>query len=231
MYTCNFKPLMSPTIYLHSVTIQFVTLQYKLVEMKLIDNILTPILLTAILLTSGCKEEKSLPIMGNAPIADFNFLNQDSVSITNNTFKDKIYIADFFFTSCTSICPIMHRNMKAIYDEYKDNTNVMFLSHTIDFKYDTPSKLKEYAQKLGVDGSKWQFAYGSKESIYNIAEKSYLSAVIEDTSAKESYIHQGYLLLIDKQKRMRGAYDGTKDEQVALLKRDLQLLLTEEKKK
>ncbi|MGY4386132.1 protein SCO1/2 [Pedobacter sp. UYP24] len=199
--------------------------------MKLIKHILTSILLTAILFNSACKEEKPLPIMGNAPIADFNFLNQDSVRITNNTFKDKIYIADFFFTSCTSICPIMHRNMKAIYDEYKDNPNVMFLSHTIDFKYDTPSKLKKYAQKLGVDGGKWQFAYGSKESIYDIAEKSYLSAVIEDTTVKENYIHQGYLILIDKNRHMRGAYDGTKDEQIALLKRDLPILLAEEAKK
>ncbi len=76
-------------------------------------------------------------------IPAFRFLNQDSVYITNDKFKDKIYIADFFFTSCTSICPVMHRNMKTIFDKYKDNPDVMFLSHTIDFKYDKPSVLKE----------------------------------------------------------------------------------------
>lgn len=199
--------------------------------MKLQKNLLKCISLAAILFFASCKNSEPLPIMGNEPIADFNFLNQDSVSITNDTFKDKIYIADFFFTSCTSICPIMHRNMKTIYDEYKDNPDVMFLSHTIDFKYDVPSKLKAYAQKLGVDGPKWQFAYGSKEAIYGIAEKSYLSAVIEDSTAKENYVHQGYLLVIDKNRRIRGAYDGTKDDQVAQLKKDLQTLLAEEPKK
>ncbi|MES2829314.1 MAG: SCO family protein [Bacteroidota bacterium] len=177
---------------------------------------------------AGCKSEKPLPIMGNEPIANFTFLNQDSVAITNDTFKNKVYIADFFFTSCTSICPIMHRNMKTIFEEYKDNPEVMFLSHTIDFKYDTPSKLKKYAQKLGVDGGKWQFAHGSKESIYGIAENSYLSAVHEDSTDRENFVHQGYLLLIDKNRRMRGAYDGTNKEQVAQLKRDLPILLAEQ---
>ena len=199
--------------------------------MKLTYPRFPALLLAVTLFFSACKEEKPLPIMGNEPIADFTFLNQDSVAITNDTFKNKIYIADFFFTSCTSICPIMHRNMKEIYTEYKDNPDVMFLSHTIDYKYDTPSQLKKYAQKLGVDGAKWQFAYGTKESVYGIAEKSYLSAVIEDSKEKENYVHQGYFLLIDKNRRMRGAYDGTKTEQVALLKKDLVTLLAEEAKK
>ncbi|MHA4895580.1 SCO family protein [Pedobacter sp. PWIIR3] len=196
--------------------------------MKLTTTYFAALILAFTLLISSCKESKPLPFYGNEPIANFTFLNQDSVSINNDTFKGKIYIADFFFTSCTSICPIMHRNLKAIYEDYKENPYVMFLSHTIDFKYDTPSKLKKYAQKLGVDGPKWQFAYGSKESIYSIAEKSYLTAVIADSSVKENYVHQGYLLLIDKNRRMRGAYDGTKDEQVTMLKKDLATLVAEE---
>lgn len=169
--------------------------------------------------------------MSPAPIASFNFLNQDSVSITNNTFKGKVYIADFFFTSCTTICPTMHRKMKSLFEEYKDEPNLMFLSHTIDYKYDVPSKLKQYAQKLGVDGPRWQFAYGTKDAIYNIAEKSYLSAVIEDDKDKEGYIHQGWFLLIDGNGRMRGAYDSTNDDQIALLQADLKNLLAETKSK
>lgn len=205
------------------------------------------ILSTAILCVS-CKQDKKLPIYGlrdtkilkngdgttrvdtiYQQIPAFKFLNQDSVYITNAHFKDKIYIADFFFTSCTSICPTMHRNMKTIYDKFQDNPDVMYLSHTIDFKYDKPSVLKKYAQKLGVDGPKWQFVYGSRDSIYTIAEKSYLVAVQVDSTNREGYVHQGYLVLIDKDKRIRGAYDGTDAGQVAQLMKDIPLLLAEAK--
>ena len=146
-----------------------------------------------------------------------------------NTFKDKIYVADFFFTSCTTICPTMHRNMKTVYEEFKNNPDIMFLSHTIDFKYDTPSVLKKYAEKLGVNDKRWQFAYGNKDQIYSLAEKNYLTVVEEDSTARDGYIHQGWFVLIDKHKRMRGAYDGTKTEQVDQLKKDLVILLAEEK--
>lgn len=205
------------------------------------------ILCTTVLFVS-CKGDKKLPIYGlrdtetvkNADgtsrvdtiyqqIPAFKFLNQDSVYIKNDHFKNKIYIADFFFTSCTSICPIMHRNMKTIYDKFLDNPDVMFLSHTIDFKYDKPSVLKKYAEKLGVDGPKWQFVYGSRDSIYTIAEKSYLVAVQVDSANKEGYVHQGYLVLIDKDKRIRGAYDGTDAGQVAQLMKDIPVLLAEAK--
>lgn len=206
-------------------------------------------LLAIILFLASCKESRKLPIYGLRETKDvkntdgttgadtvyqtipaFQFLNQDSVSVTNDHFKGKIYIADFFFTSCTSICPIMHRNLKTIYDQFKENQDVMFLSHTIDFKYDTPSVLKKYAQKLGVDGPKWQFVYGPKDSVYTIAEKSYLVAVGQDSTNKDGYVHQGYLVLIDKDRRIRGAYDGTNPEQVEQLKKDIPVLLAEEKK-
>ncbi|MES2447667.1 MAG: SCO family protein [Bacteroidota bacterium] len=160
-------------------------------------------------------------------IPNFSFLNQDSVMITQDLFKGKVYVADFFFTSCTTICPAMHRNLKEIYEDYKSNPEVMYLSHSIDFKYDKPSVLKNYATKLGVDTKKWQFVYGSKDDIYKLAEKSYLTVVAEDNDSPDGYMHQGWLVLIDKQKRMRGAYDGTKTEQVALLKKDLATLLAE----
>lgn len=198
---------------------------------------------------SSCQDSKKLPILGSREavsvknedgsmgvdtvyqtIPPFRFLNQDSVYITNDQFKDKIYIADFFFTSCTTICPTMHRNMKTIFEKYKDNPEVMYLSHTIDFKYDKPSVLKKYAQKLGVDGNKWQFVYGAKDRVYKLAERNYLVAVMEDTTARDGYIHQGWLVLIDKQKRIRGAYDGTDPKQVEQLTKDIPVLLAEDKK-
>jgi protein SCO1/2 len=207
------------------------------------------LLLLISLLMISCNDNKKLPIYGEREakitkdangnevvdtiyqtIPKFGFLNQDSIMITQDTFKDKIYIADFFFTSCSTICPVMHRNLKTIFDQYRDNPDVMYLSHTIDFKYDKPSVLKKYAQKLGVDGKQWQFVYGSKDSIYHMAEHNYLVAVGEDSTARDGYIHQGWLVLVDKEKRIRGAYDGTKTEQVAQLKKDVAILLDEYKK-
>ena len=222
----------------------FVTSKPK--PMKSVNCILSSLILTTVLFHSACQQDKKLPYLGpretkdvkNADgtttvdtiyktIPNFSFLNQDSLPVNNDTFKNSIYIADFFFTSCTTICPTMHRNMKDIFEQYKDDKNIMFLSHTIDFKYDKPSALKKYAQKLGVDGKQWQFAYGSKDSVYKIAEKDYLVAVMVDTTIKESYVHQGFLILIDKHRRLRGAYDGTSPEQVAQLKKDIPILLAE----
>lgn len=206
-------------------------------------------LLTVVLIIASCSKERKLPIFGmrdtrvvkNADgsstvdtiyqtIPKFDFLDQDSVAITNDRFKDKIYVADFFFTSCPSICPTMHRNMKTVYNSFKDNPEVMFLSHTIDYKYDKPSVLKRYAAKLGVDDKKWEFAYGSKEDIYKIAEKSYLVSVQEDSTSKDQYVHQGWLVLVDKDKRVRGAYDGTDAKAVEQLAKDIPVLLAEYKK-
>lgn len=217
--------------------------------MKLNFSLSLSLLAAGIIFISSCQQEKKLPILGPRTVETvknpdgstridtvyktipaFSFLNQDSLATTQDTFKDKIYIADFFFTSCSSICPTMHRNMKEIFEKYKDNPEVMYLSHTIDFKYDHPSVLKKYAQKLGVDNGKWQFVWGTKDSVYKIAEHDYLVAVIEDSTEKDGYVHQGWLVLIDKQKRIRGAYDGTNTEQVAQLMKDIPVLLAENKK-
>lgn len=219
-----------------------------MMTMKYHYTLTSTFLLAIVLFLSSCKENRKLPIYGlretkevknsdgtmgvdtvYQTIPDFKFLNQDSTYITNNHFKGKVYVADFFFTSCTSICPVMHRNLKTVFEKFKDNDDVMFLSHTIDFKYDLPSVLKKYAQKLGVDGQKWQFVHGSKDSIYTIAEKSYLVAVGQDSTNRDGFVHQGYLVLVDKDRRIRGAYDGTDAGQVAQLQKDIPLLLAEEK--
>ena len=159
-------------------------------------------------------------------IPAFKFLNQDSVYVTDKNYDNKVYIANFFFTHCPSICPTMNRNLLKVYEQYKDSDQVYFLSHSIDFKYDQPSVLKEYANKLGVSNDHWNFVTGSKADIYGIANQ-YLVYTAEDKNAPGGYDHQGYLVLIDKQKRIRGAYDGTNDEQVAKLKKELAILLQE----
>ncbi|MFD1768961.1 SCO family protein [Sphingobacterium suaedae] len=198
------------------------------------------------LAVAGCtgKTQKRLPFIGERAteervvdgktvvdtiyhqIPDFSFLNQDSAVITNKTFDHKIYVANFFFTHCPSICPTMQRNLLQIYEKYRGNEHVAFLSHSIDFKFDSPSVLKAYATKLGVNDERWQFVTGSKKDIYGIADK-YLVYTKEDTSAPGGYDHQGYLVLIDQNKRIRGAYDGTNDEQVRQLYSDLEILLQE----
>lgn len=161
-------------------------------------------------------------------IPPFQFLNQDSLPVTEKTFAGKIYVADFFFTSCNTICPKMHRNMLKVYEKYKGNPQVGILSHTIDIKYDLPYRLKKYATKLGISGNQWQFVHGSKDSIYNFAAKKYLVAAYEDKADPQGLVHQGWFVLIDKQRHIRGAYDGTDEAQVEHLLQDMDILLKED---
>jgi len=199
-----------------------------------------------ILLISSCAEpQPTLPIYGQREaveriengktvidtiyqtIPDFTFINQDSLPVTGSTLKNKIYVADFFFTSCPTICPVMHRNLLKVYNKYKGNPDVKLVSHTIDVKYDTPSRLKKYADKLGIEGTQWEFLWGTKEAIYTIAQNSYLVSVNEDSNEQGGFVHQGFLILVDKEKRIRGAYDGTKEEDAEQLMKDMDILLEE----
>ncbi|RZF62266.1 SCO family protein [Sphingobacterium corticibacterium] len=206
---------------------------------------LSVVALSSALFACSGTSEKKLPIIGEREteervvdgktvvdtiyhqIPSFSFINQDSVEITDKDFDNKVYVANFFFTHCPSICPTMQRNLLKVYEKYKDDEQVAFLSHSIDFKYDTPSVLKSYAEKLGVTNKQWQFVTGDKKAIYGIADK-YLVYTKEDENAPGGYDHQSYLVLIDPQKRIRGAYDGTNDEQVAQLFVDLEILLKEQ---
>ncbi|MVN91124.1 SCO family protein [Mucilaginibacter aquatilis] len=159
-------------------------------------------------------------------IPDFETVNQYGKKITRKSLDGSIYVADFFFTSCPSICPIMHRNMLKVYDEFKKSGNVKIVSYSIDPRHDSVAVLKNYADKMGITGNNWWFLQGDKQAIYKLAE-SYLVAVMEDNKAPGGYVHQGYFVLIDKQKRIRGSYDGTNPEQVANLIKDIKLLQTE----
>jgi len=160
-------------------------------------------------------------------IPEFVFVDQDSNRVTGETFRDKIYVADFFFTSCPTICPVMKTQMLRLYEEFLNDDQVLLLSHTIDPDYDSVPILKDYASRLEVESDKWHFVTGLKEDIYEIAEKSYMVTSGEDDSAPGGYIHSGAFLLVDKEKRIRGVYDGTKKEQVDRLIRDIPKLLKE----
>lgn len=160
-------------------------------------------------------------------IANFSFVDQDSAIITQDTFKDKIYVTDFFFTSCRTICPIMKTQMLRVYDTLKNNSDVLILSHTIDPEYDTVGLLHDFANRLGVRSDKWHFVTGVKDSIYNLAQRSYFATAMEDKSEPDGFIHSGAFLLIDKERRIRGKYDGTKEEDVNRLIGDIAILQKE----
>lgn len=212
-------------------------------------NLLLVTAFLSILILSACQSSNTnkLPILGSREpvtkevngktvtdtvyhsIPDFEFLNQDSLPITEKTFENSIYVADFFFTSCPSICPIMHRNLLEVYKKYKGNSEVMFLSHSIDTKYDTPSVLKSYAEKLGVTGNEWQFASGTRETIYGISPE-YMVFTEENDQVAGGFEHQGWFILVDKDRHIRGAYNGTDEKEVAKLMKDMDILLSEYEK-
>lgn len=162
-------------------------------------------------------------------IPNFSFTNQLGAEITAADYNNKIYVADFFFTSCPTICPVMKSQMLRIYEHFKDNPNVGLLSHSIDPMHDSVEVLRNYAENLGIKGDQWNFVTGVQDSIYKIAEKSYLVTAAEDSTAIEDggFIHSGAFLLIDKNKRVRGQYDGTVEKDVTQLIRDMEFLLTE----
>ncbi len=160
-----------------------------------------------------------------ATIPSFKFVNQYADTITQKNLDGKIYVADFFFTTCPSICPVMHRNMLNVYKEFKDDDNFRIISHTIDPKYDTVPVLKRYADKLGIAGNTWWLLHGEKDDTYKIA-KSYLQSVSEK-NPKGEYIHDGFFILIDKQKRLRGTYEGTDPAEVTKLIADIKTLKAE----
>ncbi len=194
------------------------------------------------LLLSSCiqKKEIPLPIFGEREvvgvdtvyhtIADFKFVDQDSAEITGDTFNDKIYVTDFFFTSCRTICPIMKAQMLRVYDSIQQDNDVLLLSHSIDPEYDTVGLLHDFAERLGVKSDKWHFVTGKKEDIYKIAQTSYFATALEDKTEPDGFIHTGAFLLIDKKKRIRGKYDGTKEEDVNRLLVDIRRLKSEDGK-
>lgn len=160
-------------------------------------------------------------------VADFAFYNQDSVLVSNDTFKDQIYVSDFFFTSCPTICPKMKKQMLRVYNKFENNPQVAILSHTIDPKHDNVQVLHDYAEALGVSSAKWHFVTGDEDDIYNLGEKSYMVTAGEDSQAPGGYIHSGAFLLVDNQRRIRGVYDGTMENQVDVLLSDIDRLLKE----
>lgn len=160
-------------------------------------------------------------------IADFSLTNQNGKTITQKDYKDKIYVADFFFTTCQTICPIMTTNMAKIQKELINDDEVMLLSHSVTPEIDTVAQLKRYAIKKGVNDKKWNLVTGDKKEIYKLARKSYLAVKDNGDGGPFDMIHTENFMLIDKKRQIRGFYDGTNSEDINRLINDI-LVLKEE---
>jgi len=163
----------------------------------------------------------------NYCVGSFHLIDQNGDSVTNHTFDHKIYVTDFFFVTCPTICPKMATQMSRVYQEFKDNDQVMFLSHTVMPEADSVPVLHQYAQKLRADANKWKFVTGDKKQIYNLARKTYFAAVSEGDGGPDDFVHTENFVLVDKNKRLRGFYDGTSEKDADRLISDIYTLLKE----
>ncbi len=157
-------------------------------------------------------------------IADFSLTNQNGKIITQKDYTDKIYIADFFFTTCPTICPIMTKNMAVIQAQIIDDDDVLLLSHSVTPVIDSVAQLKKYALEKGVNDAKWNLVTGDKKQIYQLARKSYLAVKNDGDGGPFDMIHTENFILVDKERRIRGFYDGTKTEDIEKLMDDLDIL-------
>ena len=157
-------------------------------------------------------------------IADFSLTNQNGEEVTQEDYKDHIYIADFFFTTCPTICPIMTKNMTVLQNELYDDQEVLLLSHSVTPEKDSVEQLKKYALDKGVDDKKWNLVTGDKKEIYELARKSYLAVKTDGNGGPFDMIHTENFILVDKERRIRGFYDGTKTEDIEKLMEDLEIL-------
>jgi protein SCO1/2 len=160
-------------------------------------------------------------------IADFSLTNQNGKTITQEDYKNKIYVADFFFTTCQTICPIMTDNMAVIQERLKNDSEIMLLSHSVTPVIDSVPQLKKYALEKGVNDDKWNLVTGDKKQIYQLARKSYLAVKTVGNGDEYDMIHTENFILVDKKKRIRGFYDGTKPEDIEQLLKDIEILKKE----
>ena len=187
----------------------------------------------------------SLAVISEKPIPDFSFINQNNEVVINDSLEGNIYIANFFFTSCPTICPVMTKNMAYVQSKLSVYPNIKFLSHTVDPANDTPERMRHYindlkGQNVNISLDNWDFVTGDKDELYKIAESYLVSAGVEDSLEPGGFLHSEYFVLIDKEGRIRsgidqhentvGAYDGTNDVKMKDLINDVKVLMAEYKR-
>lgn len=171
--------------------------------------------------------EVKMPVLSH--VQPFKFLDQNGQEFTERQVEGKVYVAEYFFTTCTGICPKMNTNMKEVFDRYKNEAGFMILSHSVDPVTDSVGRMKFYADSLGVNGGNWHFLTGRKDSLYYAARVSYLLDDPKNNNEKieDQFIHTQFFALVDKAGRVRRIYDGLKKEEVTQLIEDIPALLAE----
>lgn len=175
----------------------------------------------------GKKREMSKGDTSYHTVKPFCFLNQYNEKVTEADVKNKIYVADFFFTTCQSICPIMSTELERVYKEFANNPSVMILSHTVDPETDSVNVMMNYSKLHGVKDKRWLFLTGEKKHLYELAREGYLLNAEEGDGGAEDFIHTQNFALVDKERHLRGFYDGTDSVEVSRLITDIKILLEE----
>lgn len=170
-----------------------------------------------------------LPVLNY--VQNFSFTDQNGKQLTQKNVEGKVYVAEYFFTTCKGICPKMNANMKTVYDKFKNESDFAIISHTCMPETDSVPLMKAYSQKMGADSSNWHFVTGSKDSLYKMARESYLLDNEKNNSLniKDQFIHTQFFALVDKEGRLRGVYDGLKNDELEKLSKDIKDLLKERK--
>ena len=192
---------------------------YQLLKVEERLKIYNPIDFNPQLVHSSLKHIKK-----NHRVGNFDLINQNGKKITQKDFENNIYIADFFFTRCQSICITMAYHMNELQEVYKNDDDILFLSHSVTPDIDSVSVLKKYATEKGAIDDKWHITTGNKKHIYELARKNYFAVLDEGNGDENDFIHTENFVLIDKEKRIRGVYDGTSKASMEVLKKDIEVL-------
>jgi protein SCO1/2 len=197
-------------------------------KVKLISVIITAVCLAGIVFLSIRLFKTELPVLGDREhqLESFQFLNQDSVVITEKDREGKVAVIEFFFSTCPGICPIMNKNLQPVYETFKDRKDFIILSHTVNPAYDSVAVLKAYSKKIGAYTPVWQLLTGDKKAIYDAARYDYMMNVVDPaTDIEDDFIHTEQVALIDQQGKIRGYFDATDEESMKLLIRSIKSLL------
>lgn len=199
-----------------------ITISYFMMDKPKVLKVYNPIDLNPELVDESLRNVDKFHRVGT-----FNLIDQDGNEVTENDFKDKIYVTDFFFVTCPTICPKMTKQMDRVYKEFEENNAISFLSHTVMPEADSVPVLKKYADEIGVSSDKWKFVTGDKPQIYSLARKTYFAAVTEGDGGVNDFVHTENFVLVDKEKKLRGFYDGTSKKDVDRLIADIYALIEE----
>lgn len=223
MYLIDFfKKSRSTLIFLFFFSIIFIPVLYFLVKPKDELPVYNPVDVNPRLVDDSVKH-----ISRNHRISDFNLINQNGKRITKKDFEGKIYVADFFFTRCQTICPIMAVNMKDLQEEFKNDPDLKFLSHSVTPVMDSVPVLRVYADKNKAIDGKWEITTGDKRHIYELARKSYFAVLDEGDGGDQDFIHTEQFILVDQEGQIRGFYDGTEKEEMKRIIDDIAILKAE----